>query len=145
MGENDQSRMATGRALTTDTEREYLRGKHGKQRMYEARSRIKRRIRDRLTEDVESFRGDHPELLDELREVVCGPEAADTDADRLREELAECREQLAEAREQATTTDGGTPGEVRDHLARGLDELPPSVPGRTAVEDALAELDRAAE
>jgi len=63
--------MATGRALTTETEREYLRGEHGDQRMYEARSRVKARIREQLTEDVELFEEDAPELLDELREVVC--------------------------------------------------------------------------
>ncbi|PHQ47212.1 hypothetical protein DJ68_03015 [Halorubrum sp. C3] len=63
--------MATGRALTTETEREYLRGEHGDQRMYEARSRVKARIREQLTEDVELFEEDAPEVLDELREVVC--------------------------------------------------------------------------
>jgi hypothetical protein len=66
--------MATGRALTTDTEREYLRGEHGDQRMYEARSRIKRRIQTRLAEDVDLFRNDHPELLVVLRNVVCEDE-----------------------------------------------------------------------
>jgi len=63
--------MATGRALTTETEREYLRGEHGDQRMYEARSRVKARINERLAEEVELFEEDAPELLDELREVVC--------------------------------------------------------------------------
>lgn len=63
--------MATGRTLTTETEREYLRGEHGDQRMYEARSRLKARINERLTEDVEVFESDAPELLDILREVVC--------------------------------------------------------------------------
>jgi len=63
--------MATGRALTTDTEREYLRGEHGNQRMYEARSRVKARIRERLADDVAVFEEEAPELLDELREQVC--------------------------------------------------------------------------
>jgi len=63
--------MATGRALTTETEREYLRGEHGDQRMYEARSRVKARINKRLAEEVELFEEDAPEVLDELREVVC--------------------------------------------------------------------------
>lgn len=63
--------MATGRALTTETEREYLRGEHGDQRMYEARSRVKARINEQLAEDVELFEEDAPGLLDELREVVC--------------------------------------------------------------------------
>lgn len=63
--------MATGRALTTETEREYLRGEHGEQRMYEARSRVKARIEERLSEDVELFEEEAPALLDKLREVAC--------------------------------------------------------------------------
>jgi len=63
--------MATGRALTTETEREYLRGEHGEQRMYEARSRVKSRINERLAEDAELFEEEAPELLEELRKVVC--------------------------------------------------------------------------
>lgn len=70
MGTQSQG-MATGRALTTETEREYLRGEHGDQRMYEARSRVKARINDRLAEEVELFEREAPELLEELREVVC--------------------------------------------------------------------------
>jgi len=67
--------MATGRALTTETEREYLRGEHGDQRMYEARSRIKARINDQLASDVEVFKDEAPELLEELREVACKGES----------------------------------------------------------------------
>lgn len=63
--------MSTGRALTTDTEREYLRGEHGDQRMYEARSRVKTRIQERLADDVALFEKEAPELLDELGDVVC--------------------------------------------------------------------------
>lgn len=63
--------MATGRALTTETEREYLRGEHGDQRMYEARSRVKTRIREQLVDDIELFKDEAPELGEELREVVC--------------------------------------------------------------------------
>lgn len=67
-----QSRgMATGRALTTETEREYLRGEHGDQRMYEARSRVKARIKEQLADEVELFEEEAPGVLDELRDVVC--------------------------------------------------------------------------
>lgn len=69
--QSNNSRMATGRALTTETEREYLRGEHGDQRMYEARSRVKSRIEERLSEDMELFEDEHPEILETLREVVC--------------------------------------------------------------------------
>ena len=68
---NDSTSMATGRALTTETEREYLRGEHGDQRMYEARSRLKARIKQQLAEDVDLFEEDAPELLDLLQSVVC--------------------------------------------------------------------------
>ncbi|WP_436903763.1 hypothetical protein [Halovenus halobia] len=63
--------MATGRALLTETEREYLRGEHGDQRMYEAKSRIKRRIEEELSADVELLEREQPELLAALEEVVC--------------------------------------------------------------------------
>ena len=66
--------MATGRALTTETEREYLRGEEGEQRMYEARSRVRARIREQLADDVELFEEEAPELLEELRGVVCDDE-----------------------------------------------------------------------
>lgn len=68
---NDSTSMATGRALTTETEREYLRGEHGDQRMYEARSRLKARIKQQLAEDVDLFEEDAPELLNLLQSVVC--------------------------------------------------------------------------
>lgn len=71
IGDSNRSTMATGRALTTETEREYLRGEQDDQRMYEARSRVKRRIREELASDIQLFEGKHPELLEELREVVC--------------------------------------------------------------------------
>ena len=63
--------MATGRALTTEYERECLRGKHGEQRMYEAKSRIRKRITDVLIEDVALFSEHAEDLHDELRAVVC--------------------------------------------------------------------------
>ena len=63
--------MATGRALMTETEREYLAGEHGDQRCYEAISRIRSRIQGPLADDVEQF-GEHaPQLVKALEEVVC--------------------------------------------------------------------------
>lgn len=35
--------------------------------------------------------------------------------------------------------------DVRDYLQRALDDLPPGIPGRTAVEDALAEIEQGGE
>lgn len=66
--------MARGRALMTETERENLRGEHTDQRRYEAASRVRSRIHDELAVDIELMKEHHPDLLDELREVVCEQE-----------------------------------------------------------------------
>lgn len=63
--------MATGRALCTDTEREYLEGKHGEQRRYEAISRIRARIDGPLSDDLTHLEEHAPDLANELRSVVC--------------------------------------------------------------------------
>jgi len=66
--------MAKTRALLTETEREQITGEHGDSRRYQAVSRVRNRITDELTTDVEVLREHHPELFDELREVVCDGE-----------------------------------------------------------------------
>jgi Glu-tRNA(Gln) amidotransferase subunit E-like FAD-binding protein len=63
--------MSIGRGLLTEGERKYLRGESGDQRMYEARSRYRTRINEEVTEDVELLDQHQPELLDELREIIC--------------------------------------------------------------------------
>lgn len=63
--------MAKTRALLTETEREQIAGEHGRERRYQATSRARRRISDELTTDVELLAEHHPELLSELRQVVC--------------------------------------------------------------------------
>lgn len=57
--------------MTTEYERECIRGEHGDQRMYEAKSRVKRRINDVLAADVELFDEHASGLNDELRGIVC--------------------------------------------------------------------------
>jgi len=60
------------RALLTDGERRHISRESGEpQRRYEAVSRVRSRIEDELTEDVEILEEHHPDLLDELQEVVC--------------------------------------------------------------------------
>jgi hypothetical protein len=39
--------------------------------MYEARSRFRTRIEESVSEDVELLEQHQPELLEELREIVC--------------------------------------------------------------------------
>lgn len=63
--------MAKTRALLTETEREQIAGEHGRERRYQATSRVRRRIEDEMTKDIEVLREHHPDLLEELREVVC--------------------------------------------------------------------------
>lgn len=68
---DQQYSMARTRALLTETEREQIAGEHGDKRRYEAVSRARRRVKDELTRDVELLEQHHPELLAEIRDVVC--------------------------------------------------------------------------
>lgn len=67
----EHNRMARGRALITEYEREAMTGEHGDQRRYEARSRFRSRVQENLTEEIEFLADEEPDLLEELREVVC--------------------------------------------------------------------------
>ena len=72
MGDEQQNEhMARRRAMLTDTERELLDADEKSDRYYQAVSRIRRKINEELTEDIRLLDENHPELLEELREVVC--------------------------------------------------------------------------
>mgnify|MGYP006279437003 FL=1 len=60
--------------MLTDTERELLDADEKSDRYYQAVSRIRRKINEELTEDIRLLDENHPELLGELREVVCKDE-----------------------------------------------------------------------
>ena len=64
------------RALLTDRERELIEGGDSvdEDLRYQAISRVRRKIEDELTTDVELLRESHPDLYAELHEVVCEPE-----------------------------------------------------------------------
>lgn len=64
------------RALLTDRERELIEaGTEAEDDLrYQAVSRVRRKIGDELTTDVEILRDHHPDLYAELRAVVCEPE-----------------------------------------------------------------------
>ena len=64
------------RALLTDTERERLSGESDakEQRIFESKSRVKRRINEELPKDVKILSENHPELYDALQRVVCQSE-----------------------------------------------------------------------
>jgi len=65
--------VTDGRALTTDRDREQIAraGDVTDSEHYQAVSRVRRRIDENLVEDVELLAEHHPELLGEVREVVC--------------------------------------------------------------------------
>lgn len=68
---NRQTKMARTRALLTERDRELLADEEGGNRRYQAISEIRSRINEELETDVEVLKENHPELLEELREVVC--------------------------------------------------------------------------
>ncbi len=63
--------MAQSRALITEKEREHIAGKNGNRRRYEAVSRVRARMNDELIDDLEVLEEHHPQLLEELRAIVC--------------------------------------------------------------------------
>lgn len=77
MPPNQADGMARTRALITPTERQHISGEGTDQQRYEAVSRVRRRVRDELSADVELLEEHHTELLEELREVVCVSQTPD--------------------------------------------------------------------
>lgn len=71
--EQQSAEMGRRRALLTDRERELLASDDEEEReyRYQAASRIRNKIEDELTDDIEVLEEHHPELLGELQEVVC--------------------------------------------------------------------------
>jgi len=63
--------MARTRALLTERDRELLAEEDGGNRRYQAISEIRSRISEELSTDVEVLKENHPQLLEEMREVVC--------------------------------------------------------------------------
>lgn len=60
------------RALLTDGERRHISGESGNDQLrYQAVSHVRTRIENELPTDVEILEEHHPDLLEELREVVC--------------------------------------------------------------------------
>ncbi|MDB2243027.1 hypothetical protein [Halorubrum ezzemoulense] len=57
--------------MLTDTERELLESDEKSDRYYQAVSRVRRKIDEELTDDIRLLEENHPELLTELREIVC--------------------------------------------------------------------------
>ena len=66
-----QTKMARTRALLTERDRELLAEEDGGNRRYQAISEIRSRISEELSTDVEVLEENHPQLLEEMREIVC--------------------------------------------------------------------------
>ena len=66
--------MARTRALLTETEREHLRSEKSSSNQYQAVSRIRNRIHEELHTDLEVLEKHHPELYEELLQIVCDAE-----------------------------------------------------------------------
>jgi hypothetical protein len=63
--------MARSRALLTERQREHIANQTGEDGEYETVSRLRARMRDELVEDVAVLAEHRPEVLAELREIVC--------------------------------------------------------------------------
>lgn len=67
-----QTTVARTRALLTENDRQVLSGEKGDEnRMRNVKWEATQRIRDELPKDIEILAGNHPDLLEELQDVVC--------------------------------------------------------------------------
>lgn len=85
------------RALLTDGERDALLGDEDMDDSVRSshKSRVKRKLRDRMYDDARILRTHAPELYDVLHDAVC-EEQIDERVDRLEEEVEQLRSQLEE-------------------------------------------------
>lgn len=67
------SRMGRYRAIMTETDREHIagEGEPTDRQVDQSVYRVRLRINEELTQDIEVLREHRPDLLDELQEVVC--------------------------------------------------------------------------
>lgn len=61
------------RALATATERKQIGGvgDYTENQQHQGASRVRRRVREELPKDIEVLKEHHPELLQEVRGIVC--------------------------------------------------------------------------
>lgn len=73
MVEQSQTEMGRYRALATDTDREHISGTSSptQEQKDQAVYRVRQRIHEELPEDIELLAEHRPDVLEELREVVC--------------------------------------------------------------------------
>lgn len=66
-----QTTVARTRGLLTERDRELISDQDAGNRRYQAISEVRSRIDEEVAKDVEILAEHHPDLLEELREVVC--------------------------------------------------------------------------
>lgn len=102
MDPEDIPPVTDGRALTTDRDRRHLaRAKDvDDNEYYQAVSRIRRRIRENMDEDVTLLHENHPDLLEELQETVCEVTAHDEPIEEAIDHVTEALTDLNRVRSQ---------------------------------------------
>lgn len=96
MSEQLSGQMPRTRALITETEREYIaheRSENKENLRYQAISRVRDRL-EGLEKDIEVLEEHHPELLAEIREIVC---TETEDADTIEYVCPECHRVIGTA------------------------------------------------
>lgn len=73
MAKNRPNDMGRYRAIMTETDREHISGESdpSQQQKDQAVYRVRQRINEELPHDIEVLREHRPDVLSELREVVC--------------------------------------------------------------------------
>jgi len=73
MVQKTETAMGRYRAVMTETDREYISGESDAtdHQVQQSVSRVRSRINDELPKDIEVLEEHRPDLLEELREVVC--------------------------------------------------------------------------
>jgi len=76
MASKSQAAMGRYRAVMTETDREYISGESDatEHQVQQSVTRVRSRINDELPQDIEILEEHRPDLLEELREVVCEEE-----------------------------------------------------------------------
>ena len=125
--------MSRRRGLLTDGERELLSDPDAGEQRYVAVSRVRTKIEDELAADVRLLAEHRPDLLDELRDVVCeDAEPVDIAAETSQQPPAEPSESEYEPPRETETSASGQPAfeSLRERAEAALDEL--DIPGRPA-------------
>ena len=116
MSSNNETIRMARRALLTDAERDAIKNPESRENPYVAVSRVRKKINEELTEDIEILEENHQELLEELRDVVC----QETMSERVGGQQGEFTENEPDTR---TTAPGSHGREGRDLVERAVEQI----------------------